>query len=148
MAWLHDGQNEVQYDMHMNRPGSYVILLNYYSTELGSNDTISNVIVDVSTQNGRKKGRAILYICRYTWTCRQVVTNMSGDVAVFSIDSNNVNIVVKVSKCQLNFSKMSNHLNKKHKDFCYIFTIFVDDLTTFLLMKNTFLTGWDRRLIH
>ncbi|CAL4059747.1 unnamed protein product, partial [Meganyctiphanes norvegica] len=92
MAWLNYNQQEVRFDIRLNRPGRYVLLINYY-TPVGSSTT--NVMVETSTQNGREKGHAILYDCTFTWTCRQAVTDLNGKIGIFNFDSNHMNVIIK-----------------------------------------------------
>lgn len=94
MAWLNHNQPLLQYDLRLARPGRYVILLNYYTPE-GSPTT--SVVVETSTSKGREKGRAVLYDCLYSSTCRQVVTKHAGKVGVFHFDSSYVNLKIEVS---------------------------------------------------
>ncbi|XP_064094479.1 laminin subunit alpha-like isoform X2 [Macrobrachium nipponense] len=92
MAWLNHNQPEVQYDLRLGKSGHHILLINYYTPE-GSPTT--NVMIETSTRKGKAKGRAILYDCRYSTTCRQVITDLEGKVGVFPFDSNFVNVVVK-----------------------------------------------------
>uniref|UniRef100_A0A0P4VVW3 Laminin subunit alpha n=1 Tax=Scylla olivacea TaxID=85551 RepID=A0A0P4VVW3_SCYOL len=92
MAWLNHNQPLLQYDLRLARPGRYVILLNYYTPE-GSPTT--SVVVETSTRKGREKGRAVLYDCMYSSTCRQVVTKQAGKVGVFHFDSSYVNLKIE-----------------------------------------------------
>ena len=54
--------------------------------------------VEVGTRKGAETGRAVLYECAYAWTCRQVVTNISGQVGHFDLQQDIVSIVVRVSR--------------------------------------------------
>ncbi|XP_047502805.1 laminin subunit alpha-like isoform X1 [Penaeus chinensis] len=92
MAWLNHNQPEVQYDIRLTRAGRYILLINYYTP---SGATTTNVIVETSTLKGREKGRAILYDCMFSTTCRQAVTDLSGQVGVFHFDSNFISVNVK-----------------------------------------------------
>lgn len=94
MAWLNHNQPLLQYDLRLARPGRYVLLLNYYTPE-GSSTT--SVVVETFTNRGREKGRAVLYDCMYSTTCRQVVTDLTGKVGVFHFDSNYVSLNIEVS---------------------------------------------------
>ncbi|XP_069958976.1 laminin subunit alpha isoform X2 [Cherax quadricarinatus] len=92
MAWLNHNQPNVQYDIRLARPGRHILLINYYTPAGG---TTTNVIVETSTRKGREKGRAILYDCMYSTTCRQVVTDASGKVGIFYFDSNFISLDIK-----------------------------------------------------
>ncbi|XP_069164876.1 laminin subunit alpha isoform X2 [Procambarus clarkii] len=92
MAWLNHNQPDVQYDLRLARPGRHILLINYYTPEGG---TTTNVVVETSTRKGREKGRAILYDCMYSTSCRQVVTDANGKVGIFYFDSNFISLDIK-----------------------------------------------------
>ncbi|XP_071537849.1 laminin subunit alpha isoform X2 [Panulirus ornatus] len=92
MAWLNHNQPNVQYDLRLARPGHHILLINYYTPSGGKTTT---VIVETSTHKGREKGRAILYDCMYSATCRQVFTDLSGRVGIFNFDSNFISLDIK-----------------------------------------------------
>lgn len=94
MAWLNHNQPDVQYDLRLARPGRHILLINYYTPD---GATTTNVIAEISTHNGREKGRAILYDCTYSAICRQVFTDLSGRVGIFHFDSNFISLNIKVS---------------------------------------------------
>lgn len=94
MAWLNHNQPDIQYDLRLARPGRHVLLINYYTPTRGST---TNVNIETSTWKGREKGRAIIYDCMFSTTCRQVVTHMNGTVGVFNFDSNFVSLNIQVN---------------------------------------------------
>lgn len=97
MAWLGANSERLQFEMRLRKPGGHVILLNYYTPSGGK---ASSVVVTSYTRGGIQKGRAILYDCTYSWVCRQVVSNLQGEVAVFEFETVNVNIIISVNDKQ------------------------------------------------
>ncbi|XP_042212496.1 laminin subunit alpha-like isoform X1 [Homarus americanus] len=91
MAWLNHNQPSVQYDIRLSRPGRHILLINYFTPEGGKT---TNIMIETSTRRGREKGRAILYDCMYSTTCRQVITDASGKVGVFYFDSNFISLEI------------------------------------------------------
>jgi laminin, alpha 3/5 len=87
VAPINDQQNEIHMDLRVSRPGSYVLLLVYVTPPNGHR---SHVDVDVSTQQERQSGQAVLYDCTSSHTCRQIVTDAQGKIAHFNFDSNYV----------------------------------------------------------
>jgi hypothetical protein len=113
---INQDQNEIQVDMRITKPGQYVVLLNYFSSN--ENPDPSVIHIETSTQTGkfnpnlklflfnknmtllgRDKGKVVLYQCRYNTICRQAVTDRDGKVAVFNFDSNSVGIALRVRIC-------------------------------------------------
>lgn len=93
MAKLGGNDEGIQFDLRLKRPGEHVILISYF-TPNGAKAT--SVYIVSETQNGREKGRAVLYDCTYSWLCRQVITNLQGEIAIFNFDSNYVTLTVSV----------------------------------------------------
>lgn len=93
MPKLSDTQAELYLNLKISRPGSYVLVVNYATTP---NQITTTIQIQATTQNSGNKGVVTIYRCRYRTLCRQVVSDRDGKVAVLNIDTNNVNLILKV----------------------------------------------------
>jgi hypothetical protein len=92
---LTSSQPEIQFDIKVAEPGEYVLVVHYVTkTTIGNSSAL-----DVRTKGEKKsyRGRFKIYSCYYTWPCRQVAVDKLGRVAVFSFDTNIINILLTVS---------------------------------------------------
>ncbi|CAG0878725.1 unnamed protein product [Darwinula stevensoni] len=95
MALMDENSQNVHLDMRIPYPGKYVLLVFYHSPNASQP---SSLTVEVNGQRERHKGKAVLYACPYTSLCRQVITDAEGGVAMFNLDDNNINVVLKGEK--------------------------------------------------
>ncbi|XP_023237076.1 laminin subunit alpha-like [Centruroides sculpturatus] len=93
MAWLNSDQTSLHLDMRVSKPGEYVFVIIYYTPE---NVETANVMVELSTTNKMDKGIAVLYECTYSFLCREVVMQADGQIAIFDIDSNSLNLQLTI----------------------------------------------------
>lgn len=86
---IDNNQRQIHFDLRLSRPGVHVLILTYItsSSDIGT----STILVKA---NALDNGRAVLYPCRYTSACRQVVTDKYGKVAALDFSTNYVSIVV------------------------------------------------------
>ncbi|XP_018008782.1 laminin subunit alpha [Hyalella azteca] len=96
MAWLTEEQSEIHFSFRVLKKGPHIVLLNYF-TPSGNSKTVSVAVEAVSGgAQGAQSGRAILYDCAYSWVCRQVVMDFSGQVLQVMLDHTTITIVIKV----------------------------------------------------
>lgn len=93
MAWLNSDQTSLHMDMRVSKPGEYVFVIMYHTPE---DSETTNVMVELSTTSIMDKGIAVLYECNYSFLCREVVMQADGQIAVFDIDSNSVNLKLTI----------------------------------------------------
>lgn len=93
MPKLSKTQQELYFNLILSRPGKYVFVVNYGT--VADQDTTA-IQVQATTQKTANKGSLTVYPCRYRTLCRQVVSDKDGKVAVWDLDSNNVNLILKV----------------------------------------------------
>lgn len=88
-------QPEITFNVTVQKPGRYVIVINYITP---LNDLRTHTInVDSIAQNGKSSGRIIFYACPYTIICRQAVMDKQSGVGVHLIDGNYISITLQVN---------------------------------------------------
>ena len=92
-ATLDDQQRELHMDVDLPASGRYVFLVVYVSTTEGRRSYI-NVHVS-SQQDSEQKGRAVLYDCTLTTSCRQVVTDNLGQIVYFDFQSPQAHVILR-----------------------------------------------------
>ncbi|XP_046433556.1 laminin subunit alpha [Neodiprion fabricii] len=89
VALINDKQQEIHYDVRISKPGIYILVVTYITPI--SNDQIATVLVEA---NASYNGKVMLYPCRYTSVCRQVVTDKYGRVTPLQLPSNYVSVIL------------------------------------------------------
>lgn len=92
---LNLAQPELSFNISVNKPGPYVIIINYVMPV--SDQRTHKVEATVSAASNKYNGNSVLYACPYTTLCRQIVTNQDGSVGVYHTDSNGIKLDLKVS---------------------------------------------------
>ncbi|XP_075229000.1 laminin subunit alpha [Lycorma delicatula] len=87
-------QPVINFDLTVTHPGPHVLAVNYVTTE-ESIPRKSMLDINVQTNSYQESGKVIIYPCRYTTVCRQIVVDNSGKVAVFNFDQNYVRLLLK-----------------------------------------------------
>ncbi|CAG9836790.1 unnamed protein product [Diabrotica balteata] len=95
---LNELQPEISLNISLHKAGDYILVIDYI-TPLDDLRT-HEVRVTKHSKEGIESGQVILYACPYTTLCRQVVTNSSQGVAVYSISGNS--IVVNITSPSAN----------------------------------------------
>lgn len=92
---LSSEQPNITYNINVDKPGQYVIVVNYITpiTDKRTHDISTQVSTDSSLTNGR----VILYSCPYTTVCRQALTHLQSGVGVYNVPTNSFNVTLKVS---------------------------------------------------
>lgn len=93
---LGENNSNLTYILSVNKPGTYVLVINYVTP---INDDKSYV-VQVDAGNSSSAGKIHFYNCHYTTFCRQVVTNDYGGVKMYNI-SDTISIELAVIKIQI-----------------------------------------------
>jgi len=93
-ATLDDQQRELHMDLDLPTTGRYVFLIAYVTTGQGQRSYV-NVHVQPSQQGDEQKGHAVLYDCTLTISCRQVVTDNSGQIVYFDLPSTLAHVILR-----------------------------------------------------
>lgn len=86
---INDNQREIHFSLRTSRPGVHFLIVSYVSTS--SDDPTATISI---VANPGIQGKVILYPCRYTSVCRQVVTDKYGKVAALDFPTNYVSLVL------------------------------------------------------
>ncbi|EGI60824.1 PREDICTED: laminin subunit alpha [Acromyrmex echinatior] len=89
VPFINNRQEEIHFELRISKPGPHVLVITYV-TPRDEQDT-SVLLIEANTVG---KGKVTLNPCRYTSTCRQVVTDTYGKVAVMNFPSNYVSLVL------------------------------------------------------
>lgn len=82
-------QEKIHFESRIGKPGLYVLIVTYVTPR--DEQATSVLLIEANTQG---KGKATLNPCRYTSTCRQVVTDAHGKVAVMNFSTNYISLVL------------------------------------------------------
>lgn len=85
---INEQQEEIHFELRISKPGPHVLVVTYVTPR---DEQHTSVLLVANTVG---KGKVTLNPCRYTSTCRQVVTDSYGKVAVVNFPSNYVSLVL------------------------------------------------------
>ncbi|XP_070151389.1 laminin subunit alpha [Polyergus mexicanus] len=86
---INNQQEEIHFELRISKPGPHVLVVTYITPR--DEQSTSVLLIEANTVG---KGKATLNPCRYTSTCRQVVTDTYGKVAIMNFPSNYVSLVL------------------------------------------------------
>ena len=92
LAILDKEQPKVMMDLSINKPNTYALIMSYHNPNL---DQIKNkesveLVLEIKGPEGKtiRTESVRLADCPYTFICRQIVTDKSGQISTYEMDSN------------------------------------------------------------
>ncbi|CAG9860176.1 unnamed protein product [Phyllotreta striolata] len=102
---LDDSQSEVSFNISLETPGDYVIVVDYVTPLDDLRTHQVDVIRDV---NDGQLGTLKLYACPYTFLCRQVVINNDREgVSVYNVNGNYIVITLKSTQSNVGIQSVT-----------------------------------------
>ncbi|XP_054153409.1 laminin subunit alpha-like [Oppia nitens] len=91
MARLDSRQSKIFVDLAVNKPDSYAFIISYhnpFSDDIKNNES-SKLTLEIKNTNGDiiKTSNVMLGNCPYSFICRQIVTEPSGQIGTHELDS-------------------------------------------------------------
>ncbi|XP_014485447.1 PREDICTED: laminin subunit alpha isoform X2 [Dinoponera quadriceps] len=87
---INDQQEEIHFELRISKPGPHVLVVTYVTPR--DEQATSVLLIEADTIG---KGKATLNPCRYANSCRQVVTDIYGKVAIMNFPFNYVSLVLR-----------------------------------------------------
>lgn len=90
-------QPSLSFNITLNKPGAYVVIINYVTPLEDQRN--HHITAELISEKSRTSAKAALYPCPYTSLCRQVLTTPDGIIAVQQVDGNEIQLNLNVSNC-------------------------------------------------
>jgi laminin alpha 3/5 len=101
LALLDTNQRKVAMDLAINKPDSYAIVISYHNPTLNDikNNESIQLVLETKGLNGEviQTAEVLVADCPYSFICRQIVTDKSGQISTYDFDSNFVQLSLSLS---------------------------------------------------